>query len=103
MAGLVRCDVVFAAFALLTQVAAPSPLEALIRSRLVLALAPPEEVLTCLDHLLDDVSSPELLTPEIERTLAEHAVGGFRVMMVAADELLAIAANRDLPRLDEKP
>ena len=79
-----------------------SPLESRIRKRLVLAAAPPDELLSCLDHLLDAAGNPGLLTPELKRTLAEHAVGNHRVMMIAADELLAIAADRELPRLDER-
>ena len=34
--------------------------------------------------------------------LADHAAGNYRVLMNLADELLAVAADRELPRLDEK-
>jgi hypothetical protein len=35
-------------------------------------------------------------------TLADHAAGNYRVLMNLADELLMTAADRELPRLDEK-
>lgn len=78
------------------------PLESRIRKRLLLATAPPDELVSCLDHLLDAAGNPALLTSELKRTLAEHATGNYRVMMITADELLAVAADRELPKLDEK-
>ena len=42
------------------------------------------------------------MTTELKATLADHAAGNYRVMMNLADELLTVAADRDLPRLDEK-
>ena len=42
------------------------------------------------------------MTTELKATLADHAAGNYRVLMNLADELLALAAERDLPRLDEK-
>ena len=42
------------------------------------------------------------MTTELKATLADHAAGNYRVLMNLADELLTIAADRDLPRLDEK-
>jgi general secretion pathway protein A len=79
-----------------------SPLESRIRKRLVLTPAPPDELISCLDHLLDAAGNPGLLTPDLKRALAEHAAGNYRVMMITADELLAVAADRELPRVDEK-
>lgn len=78
------------------------PLESRIRKRLAMNLAHPDELLSCLDHLLVAAGNPALLTNELKRALAEHAAGNYRVMMIAADELLAVAADRELPRLDEK-
>jgi general secretion pathway protein A len=43
-----------------------------------------------------------LMTTELKATLADHAAGNYRVLMNLADELLTVAADRDLPRLDEK-
>lgn len=78
------------------------PLESRIRKRLTITPAHPDELLSCLDHLLAAAGNPALLTNELKRALAEHAAGNYRVMMIAADELLAVAADRELPKLDEK-
>lgn len=78
------------------------PLESRIRKRLAMNSAHPDELLSCLDHLVVAAGNPALLTNELKRTLAEHAAGNYRIMMNAADELLAVAADRELPRLDEK-
>jgi hypothetical protein len=42
------------------------------------------------------------MTTELKATLADHAAGNYRVLMNIGDELLALAADKDLPRLDEK-
>ena len=34
--------------------------------------------------------------------LADHAAGNYRVLMNLSDELLTLALDRELPRLDEK-
>jgi hypothetical protein len=78
------------------------PLGSRIRRRLALDYASPSELLACLDHLLDAAGNPSLMTSELRATLADHAAGNFRVLMNLADELLAVAADRELPRLDEK-
>jgi general secretion pathway protein A len=78
------------------------PLGSRIRRRLVLDYASREELLACLDHLLDAAGNPSLMTTELKETLADHAAGNYRVLMNLADELLTVAADRDLPRLDEK-
>jgi general secretion pathway protein A len=78
------------------------PLGSRIRRRLVLDHASRDELCACLDHLLDAAGNSNLMTTELKATLAEHALGNYRVLMNMADELLAIAAERELPRLDEK-
>jgi general secretion pathway protein A len=42
------------------------------------------------------------MTSELRVTLADHAAGNYRVLIGFADEPLAVAAERDLPRPDEK-
>jgi hypothetical protein len=42
------------------------------------------------------------MTTELKATLADHAAGNYRVLMNLAEELLTVAVERDLPRLDEK-
>jgi type II secretory pathway predicted ATPase ExeA len=78
------------------------PLGSRIRRRLVLDYASRDELLACLDHLLEAAGNPSLMTTELRLTLADHAAGNYRVMMNLADELLAVAAERELARLDEK-
>jgi general secretion pathway protein A len=78
------------------------PLGSRIRRRLVFDYASRDELLACLDHLLEAAGSPSLMTTELKATLADHAAGNYRVLMNLADELLTVAADRDLPRLDEK-
>ncbi len=78
------------------------PLGTRIRRRLVLEYASRDELLACLDHVLDVAGNPSLMTTELKATLADHAAGNYRVLMNLGDELLATAVDRDLPRLDEK-
>lgn len=78
------------------------PLGSRIRRRLTLDYASRDELLACLDHLLDAAGNPSLMTTELRLTLADHAAGNYRVMMNLADEMLAVAAERELARLDEK-
>lgn len=78
------------------------PLGSRIRRRLALDYASRDELCACLDHLLETAGSPSLMTTELKATLAEHAAGNYRVLMNLADELLALAADRELPRIDEK-
>jgi type II secretory pathway predicted ATPase ExeA len=53
-------------------------------------------------QLVETAGSPTLMTTELKSTLADHAAGNYRVLMNLCDELLSIAADKDLPRLDEK-
>lgn len=61
-----------------------------------------DELAACLDHLLATAGAPQLMTTELRTTLAEHSAGNYRVLMNLADELLTVAAEREIPRLDEK-
>ena len=78
------------------------PLGSRIRRRLVLDYASRDELLACLDHVLECAGNPSLMTTELKATLADHAAGNYRVLMNLADELLTAAVDRELPRLDEK-
>lgn len=78
------------------------PLGSRIRRRLVLDYAQRDELLACLDHLLETAGNPSLMTTELKATLADHAAGNYRILMNLADELLSLAADCELPRLDEK-
>lgn len=78
------------------------PIGSRIRRRLVLDYSSRDELLSCLDHLLEAAGNASLMTTELKATLAEHAAGNYRVLMNLADELLSIALERELPRLDDK-
>src|SRR5512133_2407824 len=78
------------------------PLGSRIRRRLVLDYASRDELCACLDHLLNVAGNPSLMTTELKATLADHAAGNYRVLLNLGDELLSLAADRELPRLDEK-
>ena len=79
-----------------------APLGSRIRRRLTLDYASRDELLACLDHLLETAGNPTLMTTELKATLADHAAGNYRVLMNLADELLTTALDHGLPRLDEK-
>jgi type II secretory pathway predicted ATPase ExeA len=78
------------------------PLGSRIRRRLHIEPASRDQLCACLDHLLEAAGNPTLMTSELRTTLAEHALGNYRVLMNMADELLAAGLERELPRLDEK-
>jgi general secretion pathway protein A len=78
------------------------PLGSRIRRRLVLDYASRDELLASFEHLLERAGNPTLMTPQLQATLVDHCAGNYRILMNLADELLSTAADRDLPRLDEK-
>jgi Type II secretory pathway, component ExeA (predicted ATPase) len=78
------------------------PLGSRIRRRIAFEYASRDELLACLDHVLAAAGNSSLMTAELKVTLADHSAGNYRVLMNLADELLTVAADRDLPRLDEK-
>lgn len=78
------------------------PLGSRIRRRLHLDYASRDELLACLDHLLEAAGNPSLMTTELKSTLADHAAGNYRILMNLGDELLAIGVELGVQRLDEK-
>jgi type II secretory pathway predicted ATPase ExeA len=78
------------------------PLGSRIRTRLPMEYAAADELMACLKHLLDGAGNTSLMTGELMKTLCDHAVGNLRVLTGLAAELLAVAARRELPRLDEQ-
>ena len=73
-----------------------------IRTRLVMEYASSEELLACLKHLVSTAGNAKLMTAELMTTLCDHALGNYRVLTTMAAELLAAAAQREAPQLDEK-
>ena len=78
------------------------PLGSRIRTRLNLEYASREALIACLEHLQHRAGNPSLMTPELINTLAEHALGNYRVLTTMAAELLATAAHQERPKLDEQ-
>jgi type II secretory pathway predicted ATPase ExeA len=78
------------------------PLGSRIRTRLALEHASYDELAACLTHLLGTAGNASLMTPQLRQTLCDHAAGNYRVLTTMAAELLAVAAQRDLAKLDEK-
>jgi general secretion pathway protein A len=78
------------------------PLGSRIRTRLATEFASRDELLACLDHLTAGAGNASLMTPTLRHTLCDHAAGNYRILTTMAAELLAAAAQRDLPVLDEK-
>jgi general secretion pathway protein A len=76
------------------------PLGSRIRTRLNLEYASRETLLACLKHLQASAGNASLMTPELMDTLAEHALGNYRVLTTMAAELLATAAQQERPQLD---
>jgi type II secretory pathway predicted ATPase ExeA len=78
------------------------PLGSRIRSRLIMEYADRSELLDCMKHLLSSAGNANLMTTELIQTLCDHALGNYRVLTSMAAELLATAAFKELPQLDEK-
>lgn len=77
------------------------PLGSRIGPRLVLLPLSPEQLQDYLNFALEKAGHPQLMTPELIRTLAAHAANNLRVVNQMAAELLSAAAERNLPRIDE--
>ncbi len=78
------------------------PLGSRIRTRLHMEHATQEELMQCLNHLLKQSGNPSLMTDTLKRTLCDHAIGNYRVLIGMASELLSCAAEEELSELDEK-
>jgi len=78
------------------------PLGSRIRTRLLMEYASRDELMACLKHLQSTAGNARLMTPELMKTLCDHALGNYRVLTSMAAELLAQAAQLDIAQLDEK-
>lgn len=78
------------------------PIASRIRVRLNLDYLSPRELIEWLAHVTEQAGNPSLITPELMTTLSEHAAGNLRVLSNMAGELLAWAAKREIPQLDQK-
>ena len=78
------------------------PLGSRFRTRLVTEHASRDELLAGLTHLLAGAGNASLMTTALRQTLCDHAAGNYRILTTMAAELLVVAAQRELPQLDEK-
>ena len=77
------------------------PLGSRIGPRLVLSPLSPPQLHDYLHFALEQAGNSHLMTDELIRTLTAHAANNLRVLNQMAAELLAAAAHRNLPRIDE--
>ncbi len=78
------------------------PLGSRIRKRLKMESASSQQLLDCLNHLLEKAGNPTLMSDELMNTLCDHSLGNYRIMTTLANELLEEACRQKLPHLDEK-
>jgi len=78
------------------------PIASRLRVRLTLQYLQPKELYDWLTHVLQQAGNPQLMTPEVMKTLAEHAAGNLRVLATMGNELLAMAAHHEVPQIDQK-
>ena len=77
------------------------PLGSRIRARIQITALSPEQLQEYLTFALTQAGHTQLMTPELIRLLAAHALNNLRVLNNMAAEMLTAAAQRNLPRLDE--
>lgn len=73
-----------------------------MRTRLFIEPYPKNVLLDYLQHALNQAGAEHLMTSGLKDALAEHAAGNLRMLNFMAAELLAAAADKNLPHLDEK-
>ncbi len=78
------------------------PLGSRIRKRLKMENASSQQLLDCLNHLLEKAGNPTLMSDELMNTLCDHSLGNYRIMTTLANELLEEACRQKIPHLDEK-
>nr|WP_287413335.1 ATP-binding protein [Pseudodesulfovibrio sp.] len=77
------------------------PLGSRIGPRVVLEPLSPEQLQDYLYFAQEQAGNSQLMSEELVRTLAGHAANNLRVLNQMAAELLNVAAQQDLPRIDE--
>jgi type II secretory pathway predicted ATPase ExeA len=78
------------------------PIGSRLRSRITHEYASRDELLACISHRLAAAGNTNLMTHELMETLCEHAGGNYRTLFNMASELVEVALQRDVKRLDEK-
>jgi type II secretory pathway predicted ATPase ExeA len=78
------------------------PIASRIRVRLNLESQTPQQLGEYLDYVLTQAGNPRLISPQLVSSLCEHAAGNYRTLCTMGAELLAAAAQREAPEIDEK-
>lgn len=73
-----------------------------IRLRMMLEPYDLQGLLSYLKHCLEQAGATHLMTEPLMETLSQHASGNLRLLNIMAAELLDKAAEKELPKLDEK-
>jgi general secretion pathway protein A len=73
-----------------------------IRTRLVIEVASPEELLELLNHALVKAGNASLMTAELKDMLVNHSAGNYRLLMSMSAEVLAYGMAHEVAQLDEK-
>lgn len=78
------------------------PIASRVRVRLNLEPQPPQQLAEYLDYVLTQAGNPRLVSSQLVSSLCEHAAGNYRTLCTMGAELLAAAAQREAPEIDEK-
>ena len=73
-----------------------------IRVRLPLEPLSRDQLLDYLHHALEQAGAPHLMTDALMEALADHCCGNLRMLNQMAADLLASAAQKQMPHIDEK-
>ncbi len=78
------------------------PLASRIRIKLAMQKSSHQELMTCLEHLLEQAGSPSLMSKGLKNSICEHAMGNYRTLMNMGHELLNQAILQEKEQIDEK-
>lgn len=78
------------------------PLGSRIATRLSLSSYGPGELYAFLEYAIEAAGNPNLMNQTLKETLCEHAAGNPRMLCNMAHNLLMVACDRELTKLDEK-
>lgn len=77
------------------------PVGSRIKVRLVLEPLSKDELVHHLSQMITLAGNPNLMTKEVQATLAEHSMGNYRILTTMATDLLINAIAKNSPQIDE--
>lgn len=77
------------------------PVGSRLKVRLNLEALSKEELVQHLSQMITLAGNPNLMTKEVQTTLAEHSMGNFRILTTMATDLLINAIAKNSPQIDE--